>query len=255
MPPSSDQPPQSSEIKLLEQKVEVLQLELKKRDLEWTTKDKSQWFSSPVLIALVGVFGTLLGGTFQGLFNLIAEQQKFESNLIVQDALKQPTPDDAVARIKFLRGLGLFKIINARGDIKPSDVPIISQKDLVQDVTFKNPEIWKRLCSSIPQPLQATEGVARLGNCRLFQAVGTIPGAKYSLSFRYRNGCLHAIGADGNPVEPGKDQDETWTLLKHNITAISNSTNVMLEACNGLSGSEGKARDAEVSDVHFFRIP
>ncbi|MFL5051953.1 MAG: hypothetical protein ACJ8D4_17755 [Xanthobacteraceae bacterium] len=81
------------------------ELELKRSDL-----NRSTW-SSPLLLAIIGVFASILVNTAQNFFqsraNINLERQRFESAAI-QKAVETANKQDAADRLKFLLDLGLI---------------------------------------------------------------------------------------------------------------------------------------------------
>ena len=103
-------------------------LKLRRDELEIKRKEalRLAW-SSPLLLAIVGVFTTIIVSRFQSSSqseaNLMLERQRFESSLI-QKAIEGAEPGDAAQRLKFFIDLGLItkterleRYVNCPGDI------------------------------------------------------------------------------------------------------------------------------------------
>jgi hypothetical protein len=80
----------------------------------------SNIWSSPLLLALVAAFGTILGAIWQGVLNTKLEQQKFEYKLI-ETALGTPSQDQGARTLRFLSRAGLIGLDEA--DIDAEDLP------------------------------------------------------------------------------------------------------------------------------------
>jgi hypothetical protein len=96
-------------------------------DIRQRGADRSMWFASPVLLALVGLIGTGIGAVLQGFWNTRLEREKFEFSLI-QKALDTPDQKQAGRNLKFLVQAGLIsgfdgKKIETLAD-SPDQLPI-----------------------------------------------------------------------------------------------------------------------------------
>ncbi len=80
-----------------------------------------QW-TSPLILALVGVLGTGIGASLTGYWNAQLERQKFESSLI-RKALEDATPNEAAKSLKFLVGIGALNSLDRNEIDKIADKP------------------------------------------------------------------------------------------------------------------------------------
>src|SRR5689334_7917015 len=107
------------------------ELKLRREELEIRRKElsKTVW-SSPLLLAVIGVCATVLASLVQNYLQNTAtrdlERQRFESALI-QKALETNKPEEAANRLAFLVNLGYIK--DTDGKIanyvkKPSTIPL-----------------------------------------------------------------------------------------------------------------------------------
>jgi hypothetical protein len=89
------------------------ELKLQKDELELKRREsaRSRW-SSPILVASIGLFATLLGNLVQNIIqsavNRDLERQRFESTLI-QKAVETASSDEAAKRLQFLVNLGFVR--------------------------------------------------------------------------------------------------------------------------------------------------
>jgi Putative peptidoglycan binding domain len=81
--------------------------EVRESDTGQRRADRSIFFTSPVLLALVGLIGTGVGAVLQGFWNTRLEREKFEFSLI-QKALDTPDHKQAGRNLKFLVQAGLI---------------------------------------------------------------------------------------------------------------------------------------------------
>jgi hypothetical protein len=100
------------DIKLRKQQLEE-DAKLKRDELEVRQKElsKSVW-SSPLLLAVIGLFATIIATLVQNYFQSQAsrdlERQKFES-VLIQKALETPDHDAAAGQLQFLLNLGFIR--------------------------------------------------------------------------------------------------------------------------------------------------
>ena len=73
----------------------------------------SLWFTSSLLLALVGLMGTGVGAVLQGFWNTRLEREKFEFSLI-QKALDTADKKEAGRNLKFLVEAGLISQFDAK---------------------------------------------------------------------------------------------------------------------------------------------
>jgi hypothetical protein len=88
------------------------ELDLKRHELDINRRNSERWvFSSPLLIAIIGLFATVLANliqnTVQGIGNQRLERQRFEAT-VIQKALDTNDVDEAAKRLRFLLNLGLI---------------------------------------------------------------------------------------------------------------------------------------------------
>jgi hypothetical protein len=72
----------------------------------------SNWFTSPLLLAIVGLIGTGVGAVLQGFWNTRLEREKFEFSLI-EKALATRDKNEAALNLKFLVDAGLISQFNS----------------------------------------------------------------------------------------------------------------------------------------------
>lgn len=91
-----------------ELRLKQAELRLKTLDLEAKLKEQKtlQWLSSPLIIAIIGLIGAGVGALWQGYWNNKAEQQKFESTLILK-AIDTSNQDESKKNLLFLVNSGL----------------------------------------------------------------------------------------------------------------------------------------------------
>jgi hypothetical protein len=91
------------------------ELQLKATELDSKLKDGkiSLWFSSPLILALVGLIGTGVGASIQGYWNTKLERQKFESSLILK-ALETADQKEAARNLLFLVNAGLIPNLDGK---------------------------------------------------------------------------------------------------------------------------------------------
>src|SRR5437016_469857 len=141
---AADQPTAGSSV---ETNLEQVKLELERHRIEEEIKlkreelqirrgelSKSLW-SSPLLLALLGLFATITVNIVQNFFQSNAsrslERQKFESSLI-QKAVETADKDDAAKRLRFLLDLGLITDENGKiaGYVAHPDTIPLQPQDL-----------------------------------------------------------------------------------------------------------------------------
>ena len=144
------------DIKLKTGELEIKRDEVKLRHDELLIKgkelSKSKW-SSPLLLAIVGLATTLIVSTVQSCSQTKAnrdlERQRFESSLI-QKTLELPTQEKSAERFKFLLDIGLIQ--DDTGKIRyyvehPSEIPL-------QGVTFsRSAALTPAIKSSVEESL------------------------------------------------------------------------------------------------------
>jgi hypothetical protein len=91
-------------------------------DVRQRGADRSIWFTSPVLLALVGLIGTGIGAVLQGFWNTRLEREKFEFSLI-QKALDTPDQKQASRNLKFLVQAGLISGFDGKKIETLADTP------------------------------------------------------------------------------------------------------------------------------------
>jgi hypothetical protein len=80
------------------------------------------WFTSPLLLALVGLIGTGVGAVLQGFWNTRLEREKFEFSLI-QKALDTADKNEASRNLKFLVQAGLISEFDGKKIDALADAP------------------------------------------------------------------------------------------------------------------------------------
>ena len=117
---------------------EDVRLRREELDAKRNESSKVVW-SSPLLVAVIGLMATVLAGTVQSCFqsqaNRDLERQRFES-AIVQKAIETKNSDEAAKRLKFYSDLGLITINEERlaGYIgRPDTIPLQPLSGLAGD--------------------------------------------------------------------------------------------------------------------------
>jgi hypothetical protein len=108
--------------------LEALELEIRDRESKARidAERRSVWFTSPLILAFIGLVGTGVGATLQGFWNAKLERQKFESSLI-EKALANPDRNEVANTLRFLVEAGLVNGLNTANITalasKPKELP------------------------------------------------------------------------------------------------------------------------------------
>lgn len=123
--------------------------------------DREHYAINPtVLVALIGVLGTVLAGIFQAYNSTALEREKFRSTLLTKVAEYQ-SREEAVKYLQFLRDTKLVQDIDApieRYEESPDELPTVSA-----EYSLKNPSVDLELRSApIPADVGSQRGLRAL---------------------------------------------------------------------------------------------
>lgn len=122
----------TEELKLRREELAVKEREV---DNKPDNAKKSDKWTSPLAIALVGLVGVTLGAILQGYFNYKLERLKFEYT-IIQKALEPTDKTEAAKNLKFLLDVGLIQTIEENKINKqlenPENLPTIKIDEAIR---------------------------------------------------------------------------------------------------------------------------